>query len=160
MCRITPSLLKADRFAALCGQSPLVQAAYRDAGNGFYRLAPLPPAQAAQLKAFFAHNDFNALSFTDSRAVYQFYCLDHLWTDICRAADAGLTLLNITSEPLSAEEVYRALTGRDFCNRLSAVPPHYDMRSCHCDVMGGRDGYLYSAGQVLEELRRFAATVG
>ena len=160
LCRITPSLLKADRFAALCGQSPLVQAAYRDAGNGFYRLAPLPPAQAAQLKAFFAHNDFNALSFTDSRAVYQFYCLDHLWADICRAADAGLTLLNITSEPLSAEEVYRALTGRDFCNRLSAVPPHYDMRSCHCDVMGGRDGYLYSAGQVLEELRRFAATVG
>lgn len=157
LCRITPSMLKADKYAQLCEKSPLVAPAYQPAQNGFYKLRTLPAAQAAALKDFFAQNDFNALSFTDSRAVYQFYCLDWLWKDIQRAADAGLTLLNITSEPLCAAAVYHAVTGRTFVNEIAARPVRYDLRSRHCDVMGGQNGYLYTAAEVMPKLLQFVA---
>ena len=155
LCRIVPSMLKADKYAALCTKSPLIAPAYADAGNGFYKLKGLPAADFAALKDFYLHNDFNALSFTDSRASYQFYCLDHLWDDISRALAAGLTLLNITSEPLTAAGIYRAVRGSEFVNEIAAVPARYDLRSCHCDVMGGENGYLYRADTVLPELVRF-----
>ncbi len=160
LCRITPSMLKPEKYAQLCQKSPLVGPAYKDAGNGFYKLQPLAAADAAALKDFFAHNDFNALSFTDSRAVYQFYCLDHLWADVTRALDAGLTLVNITSQPMVAADVFRALTGRTFCNEFAPSPVHYDLRTRHCDVMGGADGYIYTAAQVLPELVRFVEENG
>ena len=131
--------------------------AYTDAGNGFYKLNPLSAEEFAALKAFYEKNDFNALAFTDSRAAYQFYCLDHLWADVSRAAAAGLTLLNITSEPMTAAEVYRAVKGTDFVNEIAPVPVRYDLRSRHCDVMGGKDGYIYAAADVLPELQRFVA---
>ena len=157
LCRIIPSMLKPAKYAELCEKSPLVGPAYTDAGNGFYKLVPMEADKLAALKAFFESNDFNALAFTDSRAAYQFYCLDHLWADVSRAAAAGLTLLNITSEPMTAAEVYRAVKGTDFVNEIAPVPVRYDLRSRHCDVMGGKDGYIYAAAEVLPELQRFIA---
>ncbi len=155
LCRIVPSMLKPAKYAELCEKSPLVAPAYADAGNGFYKLKTLPEAEFAALRSFFEKNDFNALAFTDSRASYQFYCLDHLWADISRAADAGLTLVNITSEPMTVSEVYRALKGGEFVNEFASVPVRYDYRTAHCAVMGGRDGYIYTAAEVLPELKRF-----
>ena len=160
LCRIVPSMLKPAKYAELCEKSPLVAPAYADAGNGFYKLQPLEADAFAALKAFFEKNDFNALAFTDSRAAYQFYCLDHLWADICRAAAAGLTLVNITSEPMTAGDVYRALKGSKFVNEFAPAPVRYDLRTAHCDVMGGRDGYVYAAAEVLPELARFVAQNG
>ena len=160
LCRIVPSMLKADKYAALCEKSPLIAPAYHDAGNGFYKLSALADADFAALKEFYLHNDFNALSFTDSRASYQFYCLDHLWDDVSRALAAGLTLLNITSEPMTAAAVYRAVRGASFVNEIAAAPVQYDLRSRHCDVMGGENGYLYRADTVLAELIRFVRENG
>ncbi|MBQ8611952.1 MAG: NAD(P)-dependent oxidoreductase [Oscillospiraceae bacterium] len=155
LCRIVPSMLKPAKYEELCAKSPLVGPAYADAGNGFYKLKPLCAEDFAALKAFFEANDFNALAFTDSRAAYQFYCLDHLWADISRAAEAGLTLVNITSEPMTAAAVFLALKGREFTNEFAPVPVRYDLRTAHCGVMGGRDGYIYTAAEVLPELIRF-----
>lgn len=155
LCRIIPSMLKTDKYTELCAKSDLVRQYYQEAGNGFYKLEALNPVQTAQLKNFFAQNDFNALSFTDSRASYQFYCLDHLWADISRAAQAGLTLVNITSEPMTAAQVFEAVRGQAFCNEFAPSPVQYNLRTRHCDVMGGANGYIYTAAQVLPELRRF-----
>jgi len=157
LCRIVPSLLKTEKYRQLCEKSPLVADSYSEDKNGFYRLKPLSENDFSQLKAFYENNDFNALSFTDSRASYQFYCLNHLWMDISKAVQAGLTTLNITSEPMTAAQVYKAAKGKDFENTLSGTPVRYDLRSCHCNVMGGKDGYLYFADQVLPELVAFIA---
>lgn len=154
--RLVPTMLRRDRLEALSAQNPQLRAAYIEAPNGFYRLDPaLPPDARRALKAWFAGCDFNALSFTDSRARYQFYNLEHLWADLSRARDAGLELLNITSEPLSAAEVYRAVRGGEFKNEIAAAPVCYDVRTRHSAELGGAGGYLYSGAQVLSELVRF-----
>ena len=98
MLTLTPGALNEARYRELAETEPLVQSAYAPGAGGYYRLQPLKAAQAARLRAFFEGSAFNALSFTDSRSVFQFYNLADLWKDIKRALDKGLRLLNLATE--------------------------------------------------------------
>lgn len=150
---ITPAMLRPDKYEAMAPKSALVQNGYSDAGNGFYKLNGA--VDAAALRAFFAANDFNALSFTDSRSVYQFYHLARLWRDIETALAAGLRILNLATPPVSAAEVYRAVTGGSFVNELAAAPYDYDMRTAHAALFGGQGGYLCTREEELAEVCAF-----
>ena len=151
---ITPALLRPEKYEQLAARSELVRAGYSDAGNGFYKLNGR--ADAAALRAWFERNDFNALCFTDSRSRYQFYNLARLWADVCAALRLGLRTLNLTTPPVSAAEVYRAVTGReDFSNTLAAPPFDYDLRSRYAALLGGQDGYLCTMEEELADIAAF-----
>ena len=150
---ITPAMLRPEKYEELAAGSDLVKASYALADNGFYKL--VPGADAAALREFFAANSFNALAFTDSRSRYQFYNLGRLWQDIEKALDAGLTLLNLTTPPVSAEAVYTAVTGRSWHNELSKPPFDYDLRSRHADLLGGANGYLCTEAEELADICAF-----
>lgn len=151
---ITPSMLRAEKYAALAAQSTLVQNSYALAENGFYKLKS--GADAAALREFFAANDFNALAFTDSRSRYQFYNLGRLWEDLNAALQHGLTLLNLTTPPVTAGAVYTAVTGKnDWVNELPKPPFDYDLRSAHAPLLGGADGYLCSEAEELADICAF-----
>ena len=151
---LTPALLTAEKYRELAARSALVAAGYTDAGNGFYRLAP--GADAAALRAWFARSDFNALCFTDSRSRYQFYPLARLWADIGRALAAGLTTAHLAVPPLSAAEVYTAVTGRTDWHHTRPEPPFdYDLRTQYAEVFGGQDGYLCSRAAEETEIVKF-----
>lgn len=156
MLTITPAMLKTEKYEQLAAQSPMVRDAYAPARAGFYALRPLEAPAARRLRTWFAQQPFNALSFTDSRAEYQFYDLARLWGDLCKALDAGLTLLNLGTQPVSAREVYAYLTnGGQFTNELPGAPARYDMRSRHAALFGGANGWCYEKEAVLRDLRRF-----
>ncbi len=152
----TPGMLKSEKYAELSKKSALVQRLYAPAKNGFYQLFDTSADEKAALRAFFEANDFNALSFTDSRACYQFYDLSNLWRDIAWALAANLTLLNIACEPIAAAELYAHLTkGGAFCNELPAEPVQYDMRSVYDTLYHGAGGYLYNKQEILDEIASF-----
>lgn len=150
---ITPAMLKPDKYAELAARSSLVAGAYTLADNGFYKLNGT--ADPAALKAWFETSDFNALCFTDSRSRYQFYNLGRLWRDIETARAAGLTMLNLTTPPVTAARVYEAFTGRTWCNHLPGTPFDYDLRSRHAALLGGAGGYLCSVEDELSDICRF-----
>lgn len=152
---ITPAMLKTEKYEQLAAENPLVRDAYAPARAGFYALRPLDAQTAHTLRTWFASQPFNALSFTDSRAKYQFYDLARLWGDLCTALEAGLTLLNLAAQPVSAREVYAQLTGGQFVNELPGAPARYDMRSRHAALFGGANGWCYEKETVLRDLRRF-----
>lgn len=150
---ITPAMLRPQIYQELAIQSPLVAAAYHDAGNGFYKLNN---SQApAQLKAWFAAAPFNALAFTDSRSVYQFYDLRRLWSDIQRALALDLRCLHLATAPVSAAQVHQAVTGRPFEQHLPGQPFDYDLRTLYAKEFGGQDGYLQDAQQELASIAAF-----
>lgn len=154
---ITPAMLRPEKYGELAAQSALVRDAYTLADNGFYKLNGR--ADAAALRAWFEAAPFNALAFTDSRSRYQFYNLGRLWGDIQKALEAGLTVLNLTTPPVSAAAVYRAVTGRDgWRNELQKPPFDYDLRSRHAAVLtpGAKD-YLCTEAEELADIRRFMA---
>lgn len=150
---ITPAMLRPEKYQELAAVSDLVKASYALADNGFYKL--VPGADAAALREFFAANDFNALAFTDSRSRYQFYNLGRLWQDIKKAMDAGLTLLNLTTPPVTAAAVYTAVTGGSWHNELNKPPFDYDLRSRHAQLLGGKDGYLCTEAEELADICAF-----
>ena len=124
------------------------------AENGFYKQNGA--VDAAALRAFFAGNDFNALSFTDSRSRYQFYDLGRLWQDIAAARSAGLRLLHLCTPPVTAAQVYTAVTGKTgWCNALPGTPYDYDLHSRHAALLGGQGPYLCTVQQELDAVRRF-----
>jgi nucleoside-diphosphate-sugar epimerase len=89
--------------------------------------------------------------------VFQFYGLGRLWKDIQTALAAGLTLVNLATEPVSVREVAREAFGMEFTNDPGGPAPRYDMRTKHGAAFGGCDGYLESREQVLSGLRAFVA---
>lgn len=151
---ITPSMLVPSKYEELALTSNLVKNAYTLSENGFYKLNSR--VDGGQLKQYFQKSSFNALSFTDSRSRYQFYNLSRLWNDISLALKERLLYLNITPSPLSAADVYEAVTGAaDWNNELEKVPFDYDLRSHYAEVLGGGKDYLCSAEAVLDDICRY-----
>lgn len=151
---ITPAMLKPDKYAELAQSSALVRDGYTLADNSFYKLNGT--ADAAALREYFAGSSFNALAFTDSRSKYQFYHLAHLWQNIQTALQNDLTVLNLTTPPVTAAEVYTAVTGKaDWKNELPKPPFDYDLHSLHAELLGGKNGYLCTKQQELDEICAF-----
>jgi hypothetical protein len=112
------------------------------------------PAQALPIERIVERCGIAARNFTAGHSRFQFYNLDRLWADISRGMEAGLSVLNLATEPLRASEVARRLTGTPLeSNEAPAVLQ--DMRSRHSALWGRSDGYLYGAQAILDDLTRF-----
>jgi len=152
---MTPPMLTPSKYEELCGQSGLIKDAYCLGDNGFYCLK----ANTPEIRSFFERNSFNALAFTDSRSIYQFYNLGRLWNDILVALENRLTVLNICTPPVSAKRVYEYVTGRgDWDNELPGKPFDYDLKSLYAPLYGGKDGYMCSEEEELEDIKRFMSS--
>ncbi|GAA1701489.1 hypothetical protein GCM10009792_22210 [Microcella alkalica] len=89
---------------------------------------------------------------------FQFYGLDRLWSDIERALEANLRLVNFATQPVATRDI----ADRVFGLELQAPPPHsdpvkYDVHTQHAPVFDGRAGYLQDREKVLAGLSRFVA---
>ncbi len=150
-----PFMLKDAKFDELSEREPLLKDHYEKLDNGFWRVMTLSRTDEAILKDAFSRLEFSALNFTDSRSVYQFYPLARLWDDIQIALKNDIKLLHLATDPVSAAEVYRCLTGEEFKNEFSNCPAEYDYHTLYGELFGGEDPYILTKRQVLEEIRGF-----
>lgn len=100
----------------------------------------------------------NQIEKIDSRAVFQFYHVRRLGSDIGIAAKAGLPLVHLATEPVAMAEVARCAFGREWINHLLGTPPNYDLRTKHAALFGGAGGYICDKWRVLAELTEFVRT--
>lgn len=157
---VIPYMLKREKYQELkvlekADDAIMLDACYEAAGNGFYRCRKLDKDQRELLQKKFKKLGFTALNFTDSRSTFQFYSLGRLWEDIQTALSEGITLLNIATEPVTAAELYQALTGQVFKNELKGTPAKYDFRTTYASKFGGKGGYICSKEEVLADIRLF-----
>jgi len=155
-----PSMLKEEKWMELSAKEELIKTLYLPMGNGFYKCSVSGETaeekeQIEDLKAAFKRVGFSALNFTDSRGVFQFYNLAHLWNDIQIALANNVLLLNIATEPVSVAEIYHKLTGEEFRNEVASVVPFYDYKSRHAALFGGQNGYFAAKETVLKEIEEF-----
>jgi nucleoside-diphosphate-sugar epimerase len=97
----------------------------------------------------------NKVEKIDSRAVFQFYDVRRLWRDLRIADDEKLSLVHLTTEPVSMGEVARSAFGFEWLNHLPVAPPSYDLRTRHSALFGGTDGYICLRDRVLADLAEF-----
>lgn len=152
---VIPYALKKAKMDELILKDPDLIHWYELQDNGFYRVRELNPAERALLKQKFQALNFSALNFTDSRNVYQYYNLNRLWKDIQIALQANISLWHPATEPVSAAEVYKYLTGKEFINETMGSPVHYDYRTIHDQLFGGRNGYICDKQEVLRSIKEF-----
>ncbi len=156
---VIPFMLKTEKFEELAAKDAELKNYYELQDNGFYKVN-IVESDREKLKDKFRALGFSALNFTDSRSIYQFYNLGRLWADIQTALKAGIKLWHPATEPVSAGEVYKYLTGNDFVNELGGVPADYDYRTIHADKFGGSDGYICDKEQILREIKEFVEFEG
>lgn len=87
--------------------------------------------------------------FAHQASHFQFYDVRDLWGHILQARDAGLSVVNLATEPVTSEQVARECFGVDYrCDDRPEVA--YDLRTAHAAELVGRPGsYLRSADEVL-----------
>lgn len=93
------------------------------------------------------------------RSIVQFYDLKYLWSDIQRAMQHKISLLNMATEPLLLQKISREIFGYEFKGRTEGPVYHDDMRSKYGKLWGTETPYLYSSEQVMEDLRSFFGPV-
>jgi nucleoside-diphosphate-sugar epimerase len=78
---------------------------------------------------------------------FQFFDASRTWNMIQRTWHEGISLLNITSEPVTAQEV-ADLFGVSLT--AQSAPVAYDTRSIHAEALGGHDGYIFTRESILD----------
>lgn len=151
---VIPFMLKEAKFKELAVKDSQLNDYYKPLDNGFYQVN-VPEKDKEMLKKKFRELGFSALNFTDSRSVYQFYNLERLWSDIQIALENGITLWHPATEPVSAGELYKYLTGDEFVNELGGPLANYDYRTIYASMFGGEGGYICSKDNILEKIKRF-----
>ena len=151
---VIPFMLKEDKYLELSQKNPEIMNYYIKQDNGLYKVS-VKDEEREGLKNMFKESGFSALNFTDSRSRYQFYYLRNLWADINTALKAGIKLWHPATEPVSAEELYKYLTGEEFVNELDGIPADYDYRTIHDAAFGGSSGYISDKAKVLKDIKRF-----
>ena len=151
---LIPFMLKAEKFEELSSKDPELKKFYHLQDNGFYKVE-VDDADREGLKDRFRKLGFSALNFTDSRSVYQFYNLGRLWNDIQTALREDIKLWHPATEPVSAAEIYKYLSGEEFVNELGGTPANYDYKTVYAEIFGGKNGYICDKGQILSEIKEF-----
>ena len=65
-------------------------------------------------------------------------------------------MLHLCTPPVSAAEVYTAVTGQaDWRNELAKPPFDYDLRSRYAQLLGGSGAYLCTKQEELDDITRF-----
>lgn len=150
-----PFMLTTAKYNELIEKDDFIVPFYADQGNGFYKCHFDTEEERLALKDYFVRIGFSALQFTDSRSKFQFYPLRLLWDYIQIALKNDIRLLNIVTEPISAAEVYKYVTGEEFVNELKKTPADYDIHSIYAELYGGKGHYMLDREFILEDLKQF-----
>ncbi|MDP2161950.1 MAG: NAD-dependent epimerase/dehydratase family protein [Flavobacterium sp.] len=152
---IVPAMLNEVKFLELSIENEWLKSFYTQQENKFYKLNSISIEEKKRLKEKFLTINFSALNFTDSRAIFQFYNLNNLWNDISFALENGIQKLNLATEPISANEIYFSVFGKNFSNEILSNPPHYNFYSIHSKRFGNLDNYLKGKEEVLNDIKIF-----
>lgn len=152
---VIPSMLNEEKFKELCSKDDLIKEYYLKQENGFYKCKEISELERNNLKQYFKDIGFSALNFTDSRGVFQFYNLSYLAEHIKLAIKNDIKVLNLAVEPLTINEIYKAIKNADFVNEIANVIPRYDYKTKYADIFGGKNGYIFSKEFVLNDIIRF-----
>ncbi|MBN1331479.1 sugar nucleotide-binding protein [Candidatus Dojkabacteria bacterium] len=118
----------------------------------------LPGLFGEGLKKNFIFDMLNnhALDYTHEDSLFQFFALKNLWEIITIALGKNLDLVNITSEPITAKEVAQKCFDMKFKNAPKhKLPACYNVKTIHAELFGGKDGYIYTKEEIIEQIKAF-----
>lgn len=150
-----PTLLNESKYKVLSEKDHRIATYYKLEQSGFYRCQAKSDSEREDLIDCLKCVDFSALCFTDSRSIFQFYNLAYLAQHIQLGLEHELKVMNMATEPVSAGELYKYLTGEDFINETDGKVFYYDFKTKHSEIFHGIKGYIFTKQTVLENIKTF-----
>lgn len=96
----------------------------------------------------------SAIRFTHPDSSFQYYEIARLWSDVGLCSEAGLKVVHLAPEPLSAGQMFRAITQRPM--PVTNAPLHReDMRTRHGALWRRDDHFIEGAAAVLPRIVEF-----
>lgn len=151
----TPTMLNKKKYIELSEKNSIILNYYKLQANGFYKCIETSTEEKNMLRELFKSLGFSALNFTDSRATFQFYNLSYLWSHIQIAIANNIKLLNLVTEPIRIEELYKYITNTDFSNEVYDSYPIQDIKTVHSNILGGDDGYIFTKFFVKKDIKNY-----
>jgi hypothetical protein len=90
---------------------------------------------------------------------FQYYDTRLLASDIDKAWDLQITLINISSEPIKTQEIRDRFFPSKQLGGVGPAPASYDMKSIYDAAWGGAHGYLYGKEFVFDRLGDWLGSV-
>jgi hypothetical protein len=97
----------------------------------------------------------NCLEMINPKSSFQYYYINHLWSDIQVVINANVRLINFFTEPLSSSEVIQRYFSGKAVGQDPASEAHYDLHTCHASLWGKDGNYIYSKDEVMNQLNEF-----
>lgn len=97
----------------------------------------------------------NCLDMINPDSTFQYYCLDNLSDDIERAEKAGLRLVNLFTEPIATKTIIDRFFPGKSVGANASPRGAYDMHTRYAGLRGKTGPYLYTAGEVMDQLKTF-----
>ena len=97
----------------------------------------------------------NRLEQIESRNVFQFYPMSNLWGDIELSLKHNLSLIHLTSVPISVKEVAKEAFGLNFDQKLEKPLVRYDFRTKYQKIWEKEGPYQYSKLEELEAIKDY-----
>ena len=148
---VVPTILTVERFQSIKNKLN-IEFDYEMGEDRLYHFSCNDRQRIGNLRKDFLACGFNAISFTDSRAEYQFYNLDWLWEHIRVAIDNNIRIINLVTEPISASLLYERIYNGKFDNLMDNMPVKYNVKTVYDQIYGGSKGYICMKEDVLADL--------
>ena len=155
MINYIPEVLNSKKYRELLAKDSKLSEYYTQSEAGFLKCRKLTKEERSELKKIFKEVGFSALNFTDSRGLYQFFNLSHLWQHIQLALKENIKKINMAVEPVRIDELYRYVFNDDFVNEVLEIAPVQNFKTIYSDKLGGKDGYIVDKSIVLNEIKEF-----
>ncbi len=141
------------------GQNRLILSDYIQRAFKDHLILRLPGLFGPGLKKNFIYDMIHTgkSEWTRPDSIYQFFNLGNISAIINKALAEKISILNVTSEPISAKELAKDCFGVDFDNQANRPAVVYDMRTRYAKKFGGKNGYIYSREQIITDIKAFAA---
>ena len=97
----------------------------------------------------------NCLEMINPRSSFQYYYLNHLWSDIQITIKSDVRLVNLFTEPVSSAEIIQRYFPDKVVGQEPSPEAHYDLRTCHANLWGKDGNYIYSKDEVISQMDEF-----
>lgn len=99
----------------------------------------------------------NCLDMINTESSLQYYYLDKLWSDIKKADESGIKLINLFTEPIKTEDIVTQFFPEklDDLGKNKVNEVNYDLYTKYSKLRGKSEKYLYTKEEVLVDLATF-----
>ncbi len=97
----------------------------------------------------------NCLEMINTKSSYQYYYLKYLWKDIQIAIKNNIKLINLFTEPIQTQEIYKTFFPTKEIGQEAVQEGHYDLYTKYAGAWHKNGNYIYTKKEILQHLSEF-----